>query len=150
MQFRVGVRTAATAATAGHVAASLWNGASTEPLFLREIHFANTTAASANIALRRTTARGTQTASVTPSSDHEVSRAAASVGAVVDYTYSGQPTVDADELDRWMTPAVIGAGKIWIFPRRIYIPAGAGLAVATPVATVLPVSDVTFVWDEKE
>lgn len=152
MQNRCGGRTVATAATAGHAAANLWNPSSAVELYVREIHFVNTTAASANLVIRRSTGRGTAGSTVTPDIDNEVGRAAASpAGAVLDLaTFSVQPTLDTSELDRWMTAAVIGAGKIWTFPKRIMIPPGQGLAVATPVATAIAASDITYVWDERE
>lgn len=152
MQFRCGGRTVATAATAGHAAATLWNPSSAVEMYLREFHFVNTTAASANLVIRRSTTRGTAGSTVTPDIDNEVDRAATSpAGALLDLaTYSVQPTLDTSELDRWMTAAVIGAGKIWTFPKRVLIPPGQGITIATPVATAIAASDVTAVWDERE
>jgi hypothetical protein len=132
--------------------ATLWNPSSAVELYVREIHIVNTTAASANIYLRRATARGTAGSTVTPDIDNEVGRAAASpAGAVLDLaTYSVQPTLDASILDQWITAAVIGAGKIWTFPKRIMLPPGQGLSIANSQAVAVAACDITFVWDERE
>lgn len=148
--YRVGGRSAATAATDTHVAAALWNASTTKDIFLTELHFAVTTAASATAALRRTTTRGTAGSTVTPDIDNAVARTAAPVsGALLDLAaYSVQPTLDASELDRWMTAAAIGAGKIWVFSDPIKIPQSAGLAILTRAAAAFPASDFTFAWRE--
>lgn len=152
MQYRVAGITAATAATASHGVATLWNPSSAVEMYVRELHFVNNTAASAPITLQRATARGTAGSTVTPDVDNEVGRGVTSpAGAVLDLaTYSVQPTLDTSILDRWMTAAVIGAGKIWTFPKRIMVPPGQGLCIANAVATIVAASIVTFVWDERE
>ena len=148
--YRVGGRSVATAATSGHASATLWNASTTKDIFLTELHFSVTTAGSANAVLRRATARGTAGSTVTPDIDNATARTAAPVsGALLDLAaYTTQPTLDASELDRWVTAAAIGAGKIWVFAEAIKIPQTAGMTIATSQAAAFPASDYSFVWRE--
>lgn len=153
---RAGGRSTATAATADLVAANLWNPSSAVPIWVREIHVASTTAGVSNLAINRSSARGTGPSStVTPDIDNDVDKAIATpAGALLDLgTYSTTaPTLDKPAMERWNLPAVIGAGAIFVFGERgrgaIKVPPGAGLAVYTPVAVILPASDITYVWEE--
>lgn len=141
----VGGRTAATAATARVVAAAIWNPSSSKRLHVWAVGVASTTAGVSNLGLARTTARGTASTTVTPDIDNEVERVAAPPsGFLLDLAFSGQPTVDASDLHRWNLPAAVGAGVILPFRKPIEVAAGAGLALITPTAVVLPVSDVFF------
>lgn len=146
----LGGRTAATAATANVVGAALWNPHSTIPLRVTEISWAKTVATVDNLALIRITARGTASATATPVIGNDLLRGVAPPsGAVLDVTYSAQPTLDgAVYLYRWNLPAAIGAGIFWSFRSVIRIPPGTGLALVTPVAVVLQPADVTFSWAE--
>src|SRR5262245_52398878 len=98
MIYRVGGRTAATAATANHVAAQLWNASSTVPLWVRELHISSTTAGASNIGVNRSNARGaTPTATVTPDIDNDVEKALAppSTAVLELATFGTQPTLDS-------------------------------------------------------
>lgn len=154
MIYRVGGRTVATAATISTVAAQLWNPSSTVPLWVREVHIASTTAGVSNIAMQRSTARGTAGSTVTPDIDNDVEKALAapSVAVLELATFSAQPTLAAPDMERWNLPAVVGAGAMFVFGARSQgapkVPPGNGFCIYTPVAVALPASDVTFVWEE--
>lgn len=118
-------------------------------LTVDEIHGFITAATATSPGLVRITTRGTQTLTVTPDIDNHDERLLTPItGAVLDLTYSAQPTVAGPYLHRTNLPAAIGAGFMWVFPRGIRVPAGTGLALATPVAVILGVLDVTCIWHE--
>lgn len=152
--FECAGRSLATAATADHCAAQLWNPDSTRSLWVVEIHIQKTVATADHHMISRSTARGaTPTATVTPdaSNDYEA-EITPDTGAVLELgTFGTQPTLGTPPLRRGNLPAAIGAANQFVFPGRgIRIPAGNahGLCVATPVATVLQPIDVTFVFGE--
>lgn len=152
MDFRVGGVTAASAATAAHGVAVLWNPSSAVEMWLKEMHLANATAASAQVRIARITARGTAGSTVTPDIDNEYARGAtAPSGAVLDLaTYSGQPTVDGSALGQWFTAATIGAGKAWSFGSKgLLIPPGAGIGFVNQAAVATAAVDVEFAWSER-
>ena len=153
METRLSGRTAATAATIGHVAAALWNPHATMQAEVYEIHICNTQAAVANIALKRITARGTPGTSVTAVIQNDRERETADpLGGILDLAaYTVQPTLDGaagvGEVERWNLPAAVGSGVIFAFPKPVKVPALSGLAIITPVAVLFPSSDITFVYD---
>jgi len=127
----------------------LWNPHATMDLTVDEVHWFHTVGTVDNPGLVRTTTRGTQTLTVTPDIDNHDERLLAHItGAVLDLTYSAQPTIAGPYLQRINLPAAVASGFIWVFPLGIRIPAGTGLAIATPVAVVLQPADITFVWHE--
>ncbi len=152
MRVRVAGRSAATAATANHVAACLWNPHATIRLRVYEIAWCKTVATVDGLMLVRTTTRGTPASTVTPVMQNETDYAAAPVsGALLDLgAYSAQPTIvsTAAALWRWNLPAAIGSGFIQSFPEEMEIPPGNGLAVITPAATILQPADISFAWAE--
>jgi hypothetical protein len=152
---RVTGRTAATAATAGVAAAAIWNPHSTLAITVYEISLFATTApaAGSSVAVQRISARGTSTLTITPAIQNDTNYGAApSSGALLDLTYSGQPTVIGTSVTHalWRFPlaAVIGSGFVQPFPEGIRVPAGQGLAILAAVATIVPVSDVSILFDE--
>ena len=148
-RYSVGGRMAAiTAATAGHVAAQIWNPAAARRIRVREIHCAITVAGVCNVAVRRSTARGTPGATVTPDLDNADERdTAPQSGALLDLAaFTVQPTLDTSDLWRWIIPSAVGAGVM--YPCDFTVPPGTGLVVATPVATAFQISDFTFVFDD--
>lgn len=149
-RYSVGGRSAATAATADHAAAALWNPSATKSIRVREIWCFKSVATVDHHQLLRITARGTPGTTVTPDADNDFDRELAPPsGAVLDLaTYTAQPTVQTPPLARANLPAAIGAGFIWVFAEPILVKAGTGLAICTPQANVLQASDFTFVWDE--
>lgn len=147
--YAVSGRCVATAATADNVGAALWNPSSTRALWVTAIMWAQTVATVSNPGIVRTTTRGTQTLTFTPDIDNDVLRdLTPATVAVLDATYSAQPTVAGPYLMRTNLPAAIGSGFILPFPRPIKVPPGTGLGIATPVAVILQPADVTFFWDE--
>ncbi len=150
--FMVAGRTTATAATVNVAAAGIWNPHASARIRLREIWIASTTAGVSNIGLLRTSATGTRTARAVVLSENIGNDNASLSGFSLDLVYTVQPTyVSATAyLGRWNLPAAVGAGVIITFPgdQGLAIYPGAGIALVTPMAVILPVSDVTFVIDE--
>jgi len=151
-RYAVAGRSAATAATADQSGAVLWNPHSTKIIEVTEIWWFKTVATADNPAVIRTSTRGTTPGStVTPDADNAFDRSATpQSGALLDLAaWATYPTVQGPYMHRENLPAAIGSGIVWAFPDDpIEIPPGTGLAVATPVATILQPGDVTFVWDE--
>jgi hypothetical protein len=150
LEYRVAGRSVvSTGAGADAVGCALWNPHATMDLTVDEIHFFNTTATVSNPGVVRTTTRGTVVNSVTPDIDNHNERLLAPItGALLDLDYSADPTVAGPYLQRYNIPAVIGSGMMLVFGRGIRVPAGTGLALASPVAVALTAMDVTYVWHE--
>ena len=148
-RYGAGVRTAATAATADTAAAVLWNPHGSISIFLREVWWFKTVATADNVCMARSSARGTQTTTFTPDIDSHFARRYAPISTlVIDSAWSAQPTKDLTYLARANLPAAVGSGFVWVFAEAIEIPAGQGIWIGTPVATILQPSDLTVVWDE--
>lgn len=148
-RYAVAGRAAATAATADNVGAALWNPAAAKGLKVVEVHWFKITATADNLGIVRISTRGTQTLTVTPDADNDYERLVVpATGALLDLTYSAQPTLQTPYLKRINLPAAVGAGVMWVFPIPIDVPFGTGLAIATPTAVVLQSADVTFVFDD--
>lgn len=150
-RYSVGGRSANTAATANHVAAALWNPSTAFNIYVREIWVTKTVATADNHQLNYITTRGTAGSTVTPDADNDFSRAAVPPsGALLDLAaYSVQPTLQTPALDRRNLPATVGSALLFDFrDYPVMVRPGQGLAVGTPVATILQASDFTFVWDE--
>lgn len=148
---RLSGRTAATAATANVAGAALWNPHASVRLRVYEFSWGKTVATADFIALARISARGTATSSLTAAQVNETDYAVAPPsGAILDLTYSGQPTLISTTsfMFRWPLPAAVGAGLIQSLPEELEIGPGQGLAVITPVATILQPADVGFAWAE--
>ncbi len=149
----VGGRSVATAATADNVGAAFWNPHSTKRIWVTEVAWCKTVTTVDNPGLIRISTRGTQTLTFTPDIDNAWERDVDHPsGAVLDATYSAQPTVQGPYLWRWNLPAAIGSGFIKSLSGPgtpgLCIPPGTGLAIATPVAVVLQPGDVSFTWLE--
>jgi hypothetical protein len=142
-------RSAATAATSDNVGAALWNPAAAKILWVTEISWFKTVATADIAGLVRTSTRGTQTSTVTPDADNAYARDLTnSAAGVLDVTYSAQPTIQGPYLWRIGLPAAVAAGFIKVFKRPIAVPPGTGLAIATPVATILQPGDVAFEFED--
>lgn len=150
--YGVGGRSAATAATADHCAAVLWNPHATKPIYVTQVELFKTVATADHHQLIRTSTRGTTPGStVTPDIDNHFDRTLAPTsGALLDLAaWSAQPTVQGPPIKRANLGAAVGAGFMWVFGGSgLIVPAGTGLAIGTPVATILQPSDVNFEWDE--
>lgn len=150
--YSAGGRTAATAATANHAGAALWNASTTKSIFVTVISWSKTVATADNLGLVRITTRGTAGSTVTPvaQNDADFDQAPPS-GALLDLAaYTVQPTISSATAYqfRWNLPATVGCGFILALPDVIEIPAGGGLCLVTPPATILQPADVSFFWRE--
>lgn len=144
--------TAATAATANHVLANLWNPDSAKRIKVLEIGCFKAGAGAANdsVYVTRCTTIGTPGSTVTPDADNawvgdDPPSSAATVGLAA---FTVQPTLATPQLWGWVAAAVAASGFIWPTPRGIEIPPGTGLAIAQRAATAWPTSEVYFVWEE--
>lgn len=151
-RYAVASDTLATAATIDHVSALLWNPHGTKSIYVREVHWFSQAATACHPALVRTSTAGvTPTSTVTPDADNAFDRRAVPPSGALLYgaTFGTQPTLQTPYLARSSLPAAIGAAIMWSFlDTPIEVPAGTGLAVATPVATALQAARATYVWDE--
>lgn len=152
MDYSVRGFTAATAATADHCLAELWNPDSLKRMKVFEIGLFKAGAGAANdsVYIVRTTARGTAGSTVTPDADNAwAGDDVPSSGALLDLAaFSVQPTRASPNLFGWVAAAVAASGFIWPVPRGIWIPPGTGLAICQRVATAWPTSEVYFAWEE--
>lgn len=147
MSIRIAGRSAATAATANHAVAAIWNPSSSLRIRVTELSFVAQGAAPTagnSLQVRRITARGTAGSTLTPTIANDTDRIVAPVsGVVVDLAaYTVQPTLDTGvAMWQWNLAAVIGSGVV--LPFEVTIPPGAGLAIAQIAATVTPALDVS-------
>jgi hypothetical protein len=144
--YQVQFSPADTSATDAHAIFDIWNPSSTRRIELLEIgYFAvGTPGAGMGFLFRRATARGTGGSTVTPTADHHTKRdAAPDSGFVIDLAaFSGQPTLDGDELGpTWVSPAVAASGVVLPIPRGIEIPPGTGLACVNRAAVAFQDGD---------
>lgn len=143
--------TAATATTADHVLAALFNPSPTKRITVLEITLFETAAANTGDSLwvQRTSTQGTAGSSVSPTATNSSSGdAVPDSGAVLGLAaYSVQPTLRTPQLWAWSVPSLTGAGFIWN-PRGIVIPVGEGLAITQRVASIAPIAEVTFVFED--
>jgi len=146
--------TVATAATADHTIADLWNPHATQRIKVVSVAIfkrGGAGTAGDNLRLKRATVRGTAGSTVTPDIDNHGERAVAPVsGVLLDLSaFSVQPTLDASDLGfGWVAPAVQGAGIVMPIPGGIVIPPGTGLAIVQVQATIWPTSEITYSWLE--
>lgn len=159
MRYSVGGRSANTAATQDHVGASLWNPHATLSIYVKQIAIYQIAATLSNHILYQTSTRGTPGSTVTPGAHCSWGDKKAPVsGALLDLAaFTVQPTLVTSPVGilRAQLPATAGATLIWTFgdlgeyqKEGYLIPPGTGIAVATPVATILQASDFVFIFDE--
>lgn len=148
-------RTTATAATADHAIAQLWNPHATQRIKVISFALFKTTTGTAadSLRLRRSSGRGaTPSSTVTPGIENHSERAVAPPsGVLLDMgAFGTQPTlVAASELGPdWIAAAFAAAGINYAIPGGIVVPPGTGLVIAQITATAWPISGVTFVWLE--
>jgi|SRR4051812_21917002 hypothetical protein len=149
--YRMAGRSTATGATANAVVGGMWNPHTTQRCRIAEIHLVAQGAAPTagnSLTIRRSTARGTASSSVTPDIDNDIQRMAAPVsGATLDLAYSGQPTLDTSILWQWNLAAVVGSGVI--LPMEITVPPGTGLCICQIAGVVTPACDISIAWREE-
>jgi hypothetical protein len=139
-----GLSTAPTA-TADKAYCQLW--CPTRRTVLREFGCTNPAATGGKIAVKRTTARGTNTTTVLGERQDGSNEAATST---LDLTWSVDATVAGNYLRRAHLPATIGAGIVWQWwtGLGLYIPSGAGVAFVVPTAAAGIALEVWAVWEE--
>lgn len=142
-------RTAATAATAGHVIAQLWNVSASHRIVVTEIGLFKTAAGAAGdaIQIQRSTARGaTPGSTATPGAANAYENdAAPPSGFVLELAaFTAQPTLATPGLKGWVAAAVAASGIVFPFPRELNVPPGTGICIVQVAATAWPVSEVWF------
>lgn len=140
--------TAATAATANHAIAEIWNPSGSKRLYVVgfAIYKAGAGAANDSLYLERTTAKGTSGSTVTPDADNSSEGdAVPPSGFTLELAaFTVQPTLALPGIYGWVAAAVAGAGLDKPFPRRICVLPGTGLALLQRAATIWPTSEVSF------
>ena len=136
----------APAATADKLYAQIWNAYTTRQIWLRELGFTNTVGTTCKVALKRTTARGTNT-TTQAGTDRESTGTST---ATLDLTYSADPTVTGNYLRRTNLAGVVGAGGMWTWwtGAGLAIPSATGLGIVVPTAVVGQVLELWVVWEE--
>jgi hypothetical protein len=143
--YEAGVITQAPTATADKPYCGLWNTTGGSRLRLLELGMCNTAATTSKVAIKRTTARGTQTGTLlgTPLDSND----AATLGTV-DFTYSADPTVTGNYFRRGHIANVIGASLLWSWWNSPLVIAPAlGIALVVPTAAAGAALEVWFVWE---
>lgn len=119
-------------------------GATLSPRVM-EIGFTITTATSIAVGLGRPTAAGITPGTIsTFQAEQSTADPAAKTTAAL--TWATSPTAPTNYLRRFFTPATIGAGVIWTFPRGLQIPPSGTLVLHNITAGA--VSDFWAVIDE--
>lgn len=143
---------AATAATANHALACIWNPHATRRIRVVEVgvYKAGVGAANDSIYLCRITARGTPGSTITPDADNSSEGDATSpAGALLDLSaYTVQPTLASPGMYGWVAPAVAAGGITIPVPRGIAVLPGTGLAILQRAATAWPTSEITYVFED--
>lgn len=153
-RYRVNGLTTATAATDAHAIFEVWNPDATKRIYLAEFSINEVTApgAGAGICLRRTSAKGTAAATVTPVAAHsdENDSAPDSAFTLELGAFSVQPTLVTGEVGiSWTFAAVAGSGIVYpISGKGICIPPGTGLAICNRAAIVVVAAEVAVVVDD--
>jgi hypothetical protein len=153
MLYRTKGTTVATAATADHAIAAIWNPHSTKRIKLVEFSiFAITApAASAGFYFRRITARGTPGSTVTPGLEGSDQRdLIPPSGWLLDLAaYSAQPTLaTAPGIGPSFVFAAVAASGIVLPMRSIEIPPGTGLAAVNRAAIAVVACDVGIIVED--
>lgn len=139
-----GLSTAPTA-TADKAYCQLW--APTRRSVLRELGMTNPAATAGKVAIKRTTARGTNTTTVLGEAEDGNNEAATTT---LDLTWSVDATVTGNYLRRANLPATVGAGLVWQWwtGPGLWIPSGKGIVLCVPSAAAGIALEVWAVWEE--
>lgn len=151
--------TAATAATANHAIAALWNNDSTKRIGLIEVGIYESGTTGRVFILNQITTRGTPGSTITPDADNNWDNdgEAPPSGALLDLAaYTVQPTLQTPGLfgvETTVQTGSEGSGYVWAFQasgggRDFELPAGEGLAITQLTAAITAISEVYFVWEE--
>lgn len=144
-------KTSALTATADHALLEVWNPSTSKRIKVIQLWVVATAATAGELGVRRTSAKGTAGATITPSTQNEYEQVAAppSSWTLELGAFSVQPTLKAAPyMHGWETAASIGSGVMFIFDQEVEVPAGEGLAVCCPVAVAYPAARVTAVVED--
>jgi hypothetical protein len=120
---------------------------------IREIGIFNSSATTTLVQLQliRTTARGTQTTTVTPTAAANA-QDIADLGptAVVDTAWSVQPTLAAIPMRMTDVAGTVGSGLIWNWQSdgELIVPIGGGIALQNASGSTTAIIRAYFVWGE--
>jgi hypothetical protein len=147
--YEVAVSSLAPATAAAY--ANFWSP--TRRSKVREIGYYNSSAATTlpQLQLIRTTARGTQSTTVTPTAAADA-QDIADLGptAVVDTAWSVQPTVAAIPMRMADVAGTVGSGTIWTWSQdgELIVPIGGGVAIQNASGGTTAIIRIYFVWGE--
>ena len=145
-----------TAATADHFGCLLWNASSVITIYVRGIEvYAQNTTVGTNYGLVRASTQGTAGATITPVADNDYDDDVAPPSGTLLYlgVFSVQPTIEKPYMYQGQVATLGASGwgleMNWMFPGEpIHVPAGSGLGIATPVATIMQDTFFSFIWEE--
>jgi len=147
---------AATAATADHAIAQLWNPAATDRIRLYECGLFVASATRERSYICRTSTTGTAGSTVTPDADNcwDANKGPDSGALLYLAAFTVQPTKLTPEL--WGcelglsgTGGGAGSGYTWTFPDGLDVPAGTGVAMVNATAIAFGASECYFHWGEE-
>jgi hypothetical protein len=126
--------------------------ASTDDIYLRELHFFTAAATASSVALFRTTAVGTRTSPVTPTAaaNGQLGTVGEAPTGSVATAWSVVPTLAANRMRSYITAAAAGAGVIWTWydGLGLRIPASGSITLNNFGASAGSILAVTYVWRE--
>lgn len=158
MRYNVAGRSAATAAAADAVAAVLWNPHASIPVMIRRLILTATSATGHTFAVRRAATRGTATTTVTPNATNDLANGVVPPsGLVLDTAWSVAPTLVAGPsiaqsnfgaIGQWFNSEFSDAAAQFDVAAGgwgvggLLIPPTKGIAITTPIATILQPLDI--------
>jgi hypothetical protein len=131
--------------------ANLWAVGTDQPR-LRELGLFNTssTTAAVQTALIRTSARGTQSSTLTPTAaaNQQITSDRVTT-SVVDFAWSVQPTFAANAMRLTEIAGTVGSNVIWTWPAdgEDVVLTGAGMAVENQSGSGGPILRIYLVWE---
>lgn len=148
--------TGATLATDAHCIMEVWNPSSTRIIRLRELSVIAVAApgAGAGFVTRRSTAKGTAGATVTPTIEHHGDRINApdSAFTIEMAAFSAQPTLAAGELGpAWVFAATAASGILVpvLISIGLRVPPGQGVCLVNRAAIIFPAAEWTVIVEEE-
>jgi hypothetical protein len=129
--YSLGLETTDT--TINHACLEIYTPA-TLAIKVMEIGFSQVTATACEFGLGRPAAQGITPVAVLFQAEQSTTDPAAKTNASLSWGTS--PTAPTIYLRRVATPAAIGAGVIWTFPRGLYLPPSASLVIFNITASV--------------
>src|SRR5262245_6210110 len=136
----------APTATQDNAYCQLWNAYTDKTIWLREFGYANIIGGAGKIALKRTTARGTNTSTVAGTFRDSTSTSS----GTLDLTWSSEATKTGNYLRRQHYNSSIGPQLVmpWWSGEGLAIPQSTGLAFVVPTAAAGLSGEVYVIWEE--